>query len=196
MIWRNGVVVFSCEQNIYVPVWVALFQLLALANVLLRSLTHQRLALDLPKIPTLHEHDDQRLVDANGRASSQKAAGPQTRSVRPFRIILRAARKHPCADAIHLATSVMTFAHYTYSTAIFASMTMFPASDALRCMALFAVSAGIGRLIGGRALGRHSMLRRTVVYDVKENRSDSLKKEAEEIFEQLLEERRSQELDA
>jgi hypothetical protein len=39
MIWRDGVVVYSCEQRVYVPIWIALFQLLAAANVLLAFLT-------------------------------------------------------------------------------------------------------------------------------------------------------------
>lgn len=90
-----------------------------------------------------------------------------TRPAWPERLVIRTERTNFVSHSLRLLTSILSFALYTYSTAILAGVTMIPASDAIRCMALFAVSAGIGRLIGGRALSRHGRFKSTVVYDVK-----------------------------
>ena len=94
-------------------------------------------------------------------------------------MILRSEKNSTLSQVIQLFTSILSFGLYTYSTAILAGMAMFPASDALRCMVLFTISAGIGRSIVSRVIARRGRWKSNIVFDINGKGGAKLKDEVE-----------------
>lgn len=139
---------------------VGLVQLLALSNVLLKSVSIQveRISLCQTTTPTASRF--------NTHTESQP---------RPRTIILRCRKEGVLPQAIRATTSLVSLALYAYATAVLGGMMMFPASDAVRGMVMFAVNTGLGRIIGSYAISRDHYWRITVVVDVVRWQMDELR---------------------
>ncbi|KAJ0116288.1 hypothetical protein J7T55_005234 [Diaporthe amygdali] len=159
-ILRNGVVVFSCHFWVHIPIWIALIQLLALSNVLLRtvSMRTEKILLRQPPNSTASQN--------NARAASQPW---------PHIVILRHQSEEMLPQAVRAITSIANIALYAYATAVLGGMTMVPASDAVRLMVMFGANAGLGRIIGSYAILQDHDWKTTVVVDVAHWQIDELR---------------------
>lgn len=79
-------------------------------------------------------------------------------------------------------TSILSFALYAFGTGTLASMTMIPASDAVRVTVLVAVSAGIGRIIGAWATLPHNRWKRKVVLNVPQKYRTEVEEKVKHII--------------
>ena len=129
-ITRYGVVVFACPVKVNVGIWVGLSQLLVLLNVLCRSL--------LFDVHTIHV----RTGDIRPRRHSRAPSANTDRSS----IVLRCPRDTFSRWLLQSLTAIVSFSLYAYGTTLLASMTLIPASDAIRAMVVTTFSAGFGRL--------------------------------------------------
>lgn len=139
---------------------VGLVQLLAVSNVLLKSVCIQVESISLCQTttPTASQF--------NTHTASQP--GPRT-------VILRCQKDGMLPQAIQAVTSLVSLALYAYATAVLGGMMMFPASDAVRGMVMFAVNTGLGRIIGSYAISQDHYWRTTVVVDVVRWQIDELR---------------------
>jgi hypothetical protein len=164
VILRNGVVVFSCPYRIHVPLWIGLSQAVVVVNVLLGGFMFDR---------TIIVHQPPRY--AQGRRSGH----PSDKSLR-HSIILRVPKAGFTSRFVRGFTSTITFALYTFGTAIFGAMTMFTASDATWCLVLFAFAAGMGRVVANFIIEDYVVCRRTFVVDIHEYQVNDLKMRIEQ----------------
>lgn len=147
----EGVIIFSCALKFWIPLWVALTQFIALLNVLGRRLTWR------------HEN----INFATDHFT--------------FRVVLRCRNSSIISQGARGLTSVMSFALYAYATCMLGSMTMFTASVAIWCMALFAGAVGLSRIIcewAGSAFGSYKTAH---VVEVPERFMEETKKRIEGI---------------
>ena len=131
-ITRYGVVVFACPVKVNIGVWVGLSQLLTLLNVVCRSF--------LFDIHTIHV----RTGDTGLRRPPNTPPLNATRSS----IVLRCPRNTFLQWPLQTFTTITSYILYAYGTTLLASMTLIPASDAIRAMVISTSSAGFGRLAG------------------------------------------------
>lgn len=139
---------------------IALVQLLALSNVLLKSASIQveRVSLCQITTPTASQ--------SNAHSESQP---------RPRTVILRYWKEGMLPQAIRAVTAVFSLALYAYATAVLGAMMMFPASDAVRAMVMFAINAGIGRIVASYAISHDHYWKTTIVVDVARWQMDELR---------------------
>lgn len=139
---------------------VGLVQLLALSNVLLKSVCIQveRISLCQTTTPIASQFNTN--------------TAPQPR---PRTIILRCRKKGILPLALRAITSLLSLALYAYATAVLGGMMMFPASDAVRAMVMFAINTGLGRIIGTYAISQDHYWRTAVVVDVVRWQMDELR---------------------
>ena len=163
---KYGIVTFACPIKVNIGIWVGLSQLLCLMNLSGRSLLF-----DIRTIP-LRARD----------------AAPPARPARPLPyakgslIVLRCPRDTFLRWAFQTFTAIASFALYAYGTVLLASMTLIPASDAVRAMVVLTASAGFGRLVGYWLTRPHRKGRQIVVIDVP---PDCLSDFASSIIEQF-----------
>lgn len=166
VILRNGVVVFSCPQQIHIPIWIGLGQILVVVHVLLRRFCFER--------TTIRFRPLQRATQSGQTPASIME------SFEHF-IILRSPKHGIVSRSLHGITSVLTFALYAFATAVLGATTMFTASDAVWCMVLFAFAAGMGRIVANFAIEDYIRCRRTIVVDVPQKQLDAVKKKGEGV---------------
>lgn len=126
MIWRNGVVIYSCMWNFHIPFWLALSQTLVLSNIVLRPCLYSREVIPMLRL-TVDAGRKQRFPEKQPRMLQyvQKLFGPATSyDAWPAAIVLRTEKTTVVAHCIRFVTSVLTMALYAYSTVILAGMTM------------------------------------------------------------------------
>ena len=82
------------------------------------------------------------------KANEPQVAPVPVQASEPLNIILRSPRNPLLRWLVQTFTAIASLTLYTYGTVILASMTLIPASDAIRAMTVLAISAGIARLIG------------------------------------------------
>lgn len=149
-ITRYGVVVFACPVKVNIGIWVGLSQLLVLVNVLCRSL--------LFDVHTIHV----RMGDTRPRRHSLAPSANTDCSS----IVLRCPRNTSSRWLLQSLTAIVSFFLYAYGTTLLASMTLIPASDAIRAMAMSTISAGFGRLARYWFTSRCRRESRIIVIDV------------------------------
>ncbi len=152
-ITRYGIVVFACPIKVNIVIWAALSQLLALLNVLCRSVLFDFHTIQIrkkeptPRVPRPS-------ANATARPSGNAAARPSGNAAsRPVKtqcstIVLRCPRDTSLRWALHTFTAIASFSLYAYGTILLASMVLIPASDAVRAMVVLASGAGFARLAG------------------------------------------------
>jgi hypothetical protein len=113
--------------------------------------------------------------NAQGRSSGR----PSDNSLR-HSIILRVPKAGFASRFARGFTSTITFALYTFGTAIFGAMTMFTASDATWCLVLFAFAAGTGRVVANFIIEDYVICRRPIVVDTQEYQVNELKMRIEQ----------------
>ena len=154
-IMRNGVVTFSCDVHLHVPVWIALTRFIAAANVALRG-------------HTMHS----KRIDLNGQAPQKKPQPPP--AAWPRTMILRHPKTTISSQLIRAVTSLLSVTLYAFATGVLGAMTMIPASDAIRYMVMFAVVAGVGRMIAEFA-NYAPHWKSTIVVDVMDRQMEDVK---------------------
>ena len=130
-ITKYGIVTFACPIKVNIGIWVGLSQLLCLANLLGRSV--------LFDIRTIHLRARPAVSAAHPERPSPYAKGSL--------IILRCPRDTFLRWVFQTFTAITSFTLYAYGTVLLASMTLIPASDAVRAMVVLTASAGFGRLV-------------------------------------------------
>lgn len=129
-ITRYGIVAFACPVKANVGLWVGLSQLLALLNVLCRTLSF----------------DVHTIQIRTGEARTSRKSPPA--NVKRSTLVLRCHRNTFLRWLLQTFTAIASFSLYAYGTTVLASMTLIPASDAIRVMVVAGSSAGFGRLVG------------------------------------------------
>lgn len=152
-ITKYGVVVFACPVKVNVGIWVGLSQLLALLNVLCRSF--------LSDIHTIH-------IRSGHPSPRRHSLAPLTHPDR-FSIVLRCPRDTRLRWLLQSMTEILSFSLYAYGTVLLASMTLIPASDAIRAMVVSTVSAGFGRAVGYWFTSARKRVGQILVIDVPVN---------------------------
>lgn len=139
---------------------ITLIQLLALSNVLLKSVSMQveRIQLCQPTTPTASQF--------NARPVSQP---------RPGTVILRQRNDVMLPRAVRAITSILSLALYAYATAVLGGMTMLPASDAVREMVMLAINAGLGRIKGSYVISQDNHWKTSLVVDVVRWQMDEIR---------------------
>ena len=135
-ITRYGIVVFACPIKANVAIWIALSQLIALSNVLCRSVLFEFHTIQIRK-----KEPRPRAASSNGNAATQVNTQCST-------IGLRCPRDTTLRWALHMFTAIVSFSMYAYGTILLTSMILIPASDAIRTMVVSASGAGFARLTG------------------------------------------------
>lgn len=149
-ITRYGVVVFACPVKSNIGVWVGLSQLLALLNVGCRSF--------LFDIRTIHVR--------TGDAGLRRQPNTPSINVKYYAIVLRCPRNTFLQWLLQTFTAIASFILYAYGTTLLASMTLIPASDAIRAMVVSTAGAGFGRLTGSWFTSPRRRASQTIVIDV------------------------------
>lgn len=150
-ITRYGIVAFACPVKANVGIWVGLSQLLTLLNVLCRSLVFD--------IHTVQ------VRSPRARPRSDSASG-STDPVYSTTIVLRSPRNTFFRWLLQTFTAIVSFTLYAYGTILLASMTLIPASDAIRAMVMSTISAGFGRLAVYWFTSPQRKANQTIVVDV------------------------------
>ncbi len=172
-ITRYGNIAFVCSVKVSVGIWALLSQLLTLLNVGCRRCGFDTRAVSYRsrevRLPTSHQAmtpspatiaGQQKVVpSANGRPAPIDTS-------EPFTIILRAPSHTTLWRLLQTFTAVASFTLYTYGTVILASMTLIPASDAVRAMTVLAAGAGFARLVGSWGVLPSTTWNNVVVVDV------------------------------
>ena len=156
---RYGIIVFACPIKVNIVVWVALSQLLALLNVLCRSVLF-----DFHTIQIRKKEPRPRVARPNGNAASLQV------KTQCSTIILRCPRDTSLRWFLHTFTAIVSFSLYAYGTILLASMTLIPASDAIRAMVVSASGAGFARLAGHWHTSPRRRGNRAFVVDVPADR--------------------------
>ena len=150
-ITRYGIVVFACPVKANVVMWIGLSQLLSLSNVLCRSFSFEIHTIQVNAVNTrLERPSDTRPASANRSAT----------------VVLRSPRNTFLQWLFQTFTAIASFTLYAYGTILLASMTLIPASDAIRAMVSLTISAGFGRLAGYWLSSPRRRGSRTIVVDV------------------------------
>jgi hypothetical protein len=68
--------------------------------------------------------------------------------IQTLTLVLRSRRSTQTRWILQTATAIASYALYTYGAVVLASLTMIPASDAVRAVVVLSVGAGFGRLVG------------------------------------------------
>ena len=158
-ITRYGIVVFACPIKVNIVLWVALSQLLALLNVLCRSVLFEYHTVQIRK-----REPRPRVARPNGNAASRHV---KTQS---STIVLRCPRDTSLRWALNTFTAVVSFSMYAYGTILLASMILIPASDAIRAMVVSASGAGFARLAGHWLTSPRRRGNRALIVDVPAHR--------------------------
>lgn len=149
-ITKYGVVVFACPVKANIGIWVGLSQLLALLNVVCRSF--------LFDIHTIH-------VRAGDTGLTRHSTTPAV-NANHFSIVLRCPRNTVIRWLLQTFTAIASFILYAYGTILLASMTLIPASDAIRAMVISTIGAGFGRLTGSWSTSTRKRASQVIVIDV------------------------------
>lgn len=149
-ITRYGVVVFACPVKANIGIWVGLSQLLALLNVGCRSF--------LFDIRTIH-------VGAGDTGPRRQPNSPSINAKYPS-IVLRCPRSTFIGSLLQTSTAIASYVLYAYGTTLLASLTLIPASDAIRAMVVSTAGAGFGRLTGSWFTSPRRRTGQIIVIDV------------------------------
>ena len=170
---RYGIITFACPVKVNVGIWVGMSQLLVLLNVGCRHYafdirvvrfrhlevglqTRNQATIPLPSncerksaaFPSANSNRGPSVAPVLVKADETLVAPVPIQASEPLTIILRSPRNQLLGWLLQTFTAVASLTLYSYGTVILASMTLIPASDAIRAMIVLAISAGVARLIG------------------------------------------------
>ena len=172
-ITRYGIITFACPVKVNVGIWVGMSQLLVLLNVGCRHYafdirvvrfrhrevglpTRNQATTPLPSncerksaaFPSADSNRESSVAPVLVKVNEPLVAPIPVETSAPVTIILRSFRSPLLRWLLQTFTAIASLTLYTYGTVILASMTLIPASDAIRAMTVLAISAGVARLIG------------------------------------------------
>ena len=158
-ITRYGILVFACPIKVNIVLWVALSQLLALLNVLCRSVLFEYHTIQIRK-----KEPRPRMARPNENAASRHVESQCST------MVLRCPRDTSLRWALNTFTAVVSFSMYAYGTILLASMILIPASDAIRAMVVSASGAGFARLAGHWVTSPNRRGNRALIIDIPAHR--------------------------
>ena len=179
-ITRYGIIVNACPVKVNVALWVGLSQLLTLLNVACR-----RFAFDIRTVQ-FKPQSTQNNVRASAPTPTPRGRPPlpanspsaysrkQKRGERRFKLVLRSPRNTPLRWTMQTFTAISSFTLYAFGTVVLASMTLIPASDAIRTLVVLTIGAGVGRLTGYWVASLSRNGRGVVVIDIPDGYIDDL----------------------
>lgn len=200
---RFGIVVFACKVKSNALIWASATQVLGILNVLCRHHLYDTeyiqcsLLLTSEHAPTIDE------IKYNIHRAFSTASALDPTCVQPVRrsnvhtslsktdfenvvIILRAPRPTNTRWTLQVITAVLSYALFAYGTVVFASMTLYVASDAIRVMFAVTASAGTGRFVVS-LLGRTSIHgKRVILVDIPKEDSEMLAVTIRETIKNLV----------
>lgn len=148
---KYGIVTFACPVKVNVMLWAILGQILTLLNVFLRQ--------------HLFAYRKIHLKKSNDRFRQNLAESSITIE-KDVVIIFRSPHSSWTSQILQFFTAVINYSLYAFGTVVLASMTMFPASDAVRVMVVVCANAGFGRVVGYWAGSRFKSGKETILIDV------------------------------
>ena len=140
---RYGVIVNACPIKVNVGLWVGLSQLLTLLNVICR-----KFAFDIRTVDFKSQNTPISQATTRRGRPAPSATAAKKRGERSVAVILRSPRNTFLRWALQTFTAIASFTLYTFGTVVLASMTLIPASDAIRTLTVLTIGAGVGRLVG------------------------------------------------
>ena len=186
---RYGIITFACPVKVNVALWVGLAQLLGLLNVALRHhlFDVRRIHFQSPAEPS-RKSRHRSLIPAIFLLSFTKLGPPSIISssnshllsvleeshIRTLTLVLRSPRSTQTRWFLQTATAIASYVLYTYGTVVLASVTMIPASDAVRVIVVLSIGAGFGRLVGYWSVSLSRTGRRRVLVNVPPAHLDDL----------------------
>jgi hypothetical protein len=188
-IMRYGIITFACDVKVNVGLWVGLAQLLALLNIGLRHHLFDvreiyfRSQTKLPRksspgtlVPAilLRLFANPEPQSTTWSSNSQLLSVLKESHIQTLTPVLRSRRSTQTRWILQTATAIASYALYTYGTVVLASLTMIPASDAVRAVVVLSVGAGFGRLVGYWSVSQSRTGRRRVVVNVPPAHLDAL----------------------
>lgn len=163
--WQ-GIVTFACRIKIHVGLWVGLNQLFALLSIGTRRLLFDTRKIHLELGPDTIRPSLVRLLEPLTRRAAPSQKSPRSNDRTHFCIVLRSLRSGPLSLFLRNFLATTIYALYAFGTVVLASMTLIPASDAVRAMVVMTASAGFGRLVGYWALSPSRSGSQTIVVDI------------------------------
>ena len=187
---RYGIITFACPVKVNVGLWVGLAQLLGLLNIALRHhlFDVRKIHFQSPPEPS-RKSPPRTLVPAillllpfmkSGPPSIISSSNSHLLSVleeshtRTLTLVLRSPRSTQTRWLLQTAIAITSYALYTYGTVVLASVTMIPASDAVRVIVVLSIGAGFGRLVGYWSVSLSRTGRRKVLVNVPPAHLDEL----------------------
>lgn len=180
---RYGCVVWSCPTKLHTSLWVALCQVLAVLNIALRSSVFrtEQLTLRIPKNTGAGNPKMSKPLlygPGHGRSPTLERWETLTPVVAgDITIVLRCRRQSWKRWFIQTTSSVISFALYTLSTVVLASMVLILPVNAIYIMVSFSVAGGVGRLVGYWARSPLRLGNGVIVFDVPAIHMKALKEE-------------------
>ncbi|PSS18816.1 hypothetical protein M430DRAFT_35221 [Amorphotheca resinae ATCC 22711] len=187
MLTCYGCVVWSCPVKLHTSLWVALSQVLAVLNIALRSSVFrtEQITLRIPKNARADIARTSRLVlsrPGQGRMPTLERWETLTHeAVRDITVALRCRRHGWKRWFIQTTSSVISFALYTFSTVVLASMMLIMPVTACYIMVIFSVAGGVGRLVGYWARSSSRLGKAVIAFDVPEIHMKDLKERLENV---------------
>jgi hypothetical protein len=188
-ITRYGIITFACAVKVNVGLWVGLAQLLALLNVALRhhlfdvrniyfrsqtKLPRKSLPRTLVPVILVRLFANLEPQSTTWSSNSELLSVLKESHTQTLTLVLRSRRSTQTRWILQTATAIASYALYTYGTVVLASITMIPASDAVRAVVVLSVGAGFGRLVGYWSVSQSRTGRRRVVVNVPLAHLDAL----------------------
>jgi len=180
-----GCVVWSCPAKFHISLWVALSQVLAVLNIALRSSVFriERITPRIPKNARASISRTSRHVlshSGQGRMPTLERREPlPDGAVGDITIVLRCCRHGWKRWFIQTTSSVISYALYTFSTVVLASMMLILPVTAVYIMVVFSVAGGVGRLVGYWASSSLRLGKAVIVFDVPEIHMKDLRERLE-----------------
>lgn len=182
---RYSIVVFACPIKVNVLLYVSLSQLLSILTIVLRSGSFETRHIYIPgeRCNRRYTGNDSSSVDGlivlstvvleMGMQGQQKCCdrGQQCDGIV---IVLRSLRHTLMRSAIQVITSLVSYGLLTYGTTVFASTSLYSASNAVRVMLFVTVSAGVARMVGSWVLRETREGRRIFLVDVPMNQFEEM----------------------
>lgn len=182
---KHGIVTFACPVKVNVSIWAGLSQFLTLLNVGFRHCAFDTRIIHFRSREVELQTRQQATIQSPSTGGGQQPVAPSTDGTQGasttaiptmtrelFTLILRSPSNQTLRWLLQTFTALASFTLYTYGTVILASMTLIPASDAVRAMTVLAIGAGFARLVGHWAMSPSRKGNRVFVIDLPPGRME------------------------
>lgn len=182
---RYGCVLWACPVKVHISLWVALSQILVVLNIALRSWLFriERITLRIPesgRMGILRESGSVVSHIGEGRTPIHEMRELLSDGRVQVRTVVLRCRRHGWKRwVIQTASSIISYALYTFATVVLASMILVFAVNAVYTMVIFSIAGGVGRLLGYWAGSSLRIGKTVIVFDVPEAHMKDLRERLE-----------------